>query len=112
MGFVEKDFFCKVLVDLSEFSLWVFFFVVIFWCLGVSRAGRIVEEDGGTDGSEVGNGERRNDGTQARRERVAVGAAAAAAAAERVVVTAVDEEETTVVTTVGRSSARDGERAT
>ncbi len=93
----------------------VFFFVVIFWCLGVSRAGRIVEEDGGTDGSEVGNGERRNDGTQARtggwrRERVAVGAAAAAA--ERVVVTAVDEEEITVVTTVGRSSARDGERAT
>ncbi len=91
----------------------VFFFVEIFWCLGVSRAGRIVEEDGGTDGSEFGNGERRNDGTQARtggwrRERVAVGAAAA----ERVVVTAVDEEETTVVTTVGRSSARDGERAT
>jgi len=95
----------------------VFFFVEIFWCLGVSRAGRIVEEDGGPDGSEVGNGERRNDGTQARtggwwRVRVAVGAAAAAAAAERVVVTAVDEEETTVVTTVGRSSARDGERAT
>ncbi len=82
--------------------------------MGVSRAGRIVEEDGGADGSEVGNGERRNDGTQARtggwrRERVAVGAAAAA---ERVVVTAVDEEETIVVTTVGRSSARDGERAT
>ncbi len=94
----------------------VFFFVEIFWCLSVSRAGRIVEEDGGTDGSEVGNGERRNGGTQARtggwrRERVAVGAAAAAAA-ERVVVTAVDEEETTVVATVGRSSARDGERAT